>query len=216
MMAPAAWSITRKALWLVTLLLTLVISAVTVMRYFAPGHVAPEQLLANSYAYPFLFVHAGSGMIALLMGPLQFVPKIRERVPRLHRLSGRIYAAACAIGAPAGFLLALGTTAGPVAGVGFAILAVLWALFTVVGIKAAIGGRFDDHRRWMIRSYAMTASAITLRLMMPFAAIVLAAPMLLSYQIIAWACWITNLVVAELYLLRKPLPATLAPAVATA
>src|SRR5438034_2800209 len=111
-------------------LLTLEVAIVSVLRYLTKSEPAPAPILANPFANPFLIIHVVGGVTALLLGPLQFVKRIRERMPAMHRATGRIYAGACAIGAPAGFMLALGTFAGPVAAAGFAIPALLWPAFT--------------------------------------------------------------------------------------
>ena len=187
-------------------LLTLQIAAVSLSKYLGSSDAAPPPILANSFADPFLILHVIAGVIALVVGPLQFVRPIRERVPALHRAIGFTYVAGTALSAPAGFMLALGSTAGPLAGTGFAILAVLLALFTWLGLRAAIERRFTDHREWMLRSYAMTATAITLRLMLPAAAI-LGLDFLASYQAIAWLSWITNLALVEYYIRRKRIAA---------
>jgi uncharacterized membrane protein len=192
------------------------VAAVSILRYFTTLQTPPEVVTDNAFAHPFLLLHVAGGVTALLIAPLQLVGRIRDRAPQLHRATGRIYALACAVGAPAGFMLALGTTAGPVAGAGFAVSAVLWPVFTFLGIRAAMQGRFDDHRAWMIRSFAITATAITLRLMLPFAGFVLAAPFFPAYRVIAWLSWLTNLAIAELYLRRRDRIASLTPAVATA
>jgi hypothetical protein len=108
----------------------------------------------------------------------------------------------CAIGAPAGFMLALGTTAGPVAAVGFVIPAILWALFTWLGWRSALARQFAEHREWMLRSYAITSTAITLRLMLPTSAL-LGFDFLPAYRVIAWLAWMTNLALFELYIRRE-------------
>jgi len=83
------------------------------------------------------------------------------------------------------------------------ILAVLWVGTTVLGIWAAIQRDFAAHRRWMLRSVALTFAAVTLRVIM--------APLMLSgwsvtdtYLITAWAAWIPNLLLVEWYLRRRP------------
>ena len=132
--------------------------------------------------------------------------RVRTRWPAVHRVTGRIYVAGCAIGAPTGFLLALGTTMGPVAGSGFALLAILQAAFTWFGWRAAVARRFADHRAWMLRSYAMTASAITFRLMLPASAMA-GLDFATGYSMAAWLCWTTNLALVEYYLRRSRRPA---------
>ena len=186
-------------------LLTLQIAAVSVLRYLVNSDGAPPPILANRFASPFLAIHVIAGVTALLIGPLQFVRRIRERVPALHRAGGLIYVAACAISAPAALMLAVGTVAGPIAGSGFALLAVLLSVFTYLGLRAALERRFDEHREWMLRSYSMTATAITLRLMLPLAG-VLGFEFVPAYQAIAWLSWMTNLALVELYIRQTRAP----------
>jgi uncharacterized membrane protein len=196
-------------------LLTLQIALTTSLRYFAQSEAPPPPILANAFANPFLILHVISAVTALLLGPLQFVRGIRVRMPALHRATGRIYVLACAIGAPTGLVLALGTTAGPVAAVGFAIPAILWAAFTYLGVRAAVRRRFDAHRQWMLRSYAMTTIAITLRVMLPVSG-ALGFAFLDAYRVIAWLCWLTNLALVELYLHRSRALPTATTRLATA
>ena len=191
---PAAW----RAL---VVLLTLQIAIASLLRYFTSFDPPPPPILANAFASPFLPIHVVAGVSALLAGPLQFVRWTRERRPALHRATGRIYVLACAVGAPTGFILALGSAAGPVAGSGFASLGLLWGLFTWLGYRAAVERRFADHREWMLRSYALAGAAITLRLMLPAAGL-FGLEFLPAYQVIAWLSWTTNLALVELHIRR--------------
>ncbi len=190
----AAW---RAAL----VLLTIDIAIVSVLRYFTNIEPPPPPIVANAFARPFLVIHVFGGVIALLAGPIQFVAPIRARWPSFHRATGRIYVAACAIGAPTGLVLALGATAGPVVSVGFAIPALLCGLFTWLGWRAAVDRRFDDHRAWMLRSYAVIAGAITLRLLIPAAAF-LQFDFVEAYRVNAWLAWMINVALAE-YAIRR-------------
>jgi uncharacterized membrane protein len=182
-------------------LLSVEIAVVSALRYFTASEPPPPPILANAFARPFLLVHVIGGVTALLVAPVQFVRRVRTRWPALHRATGRVYVGACAIGAPSGLMLALGTTAGPVAATGFAIPALLWPAFTWLGWRAAVEGRFADHRDWMLRSYAITATAITLRLMLPAAAL-LGLDFLPAYRAISWLAWSTNLALFE-YSIRR-------------
>jgi hypothetical protein len=58
----------------------------------------------------------------------------------------------------------------------------------------------------MIRSYALTAAAITLRMYLPLS-FALKIPFEIGYPAIAWLCWVPNLLVAELYLQLSNNPA---------
>jgi uncharacterized membrane protein len=183
-------------------LLTIEIALVSLLRYVTGGDTPPPPVAANAFANPFLVIHVVAGVIALLFGPLQFVRHIRTRRPAIHRATGYVYVTACAIGAPAGFFIALGTTSGPLAASGFATAALLWPLFTWRGFRAVVERRFGDHREWMLRSYAMTAAAITLRLMLPFSGLVLGLKFDVAYPVIAWLSWLTNLALVEIHVRR--------------
>ena len=195
-----AWSTAWRA---AVVLLTVYIAYHSVLRYLIGLEEPAPPIVANAFANPFLVIHVAAAVTALLVGPLQFVRLIRARWPAFHRATGRIYIIACAISAPAGFMLALGTFAGPIAGSGFAVLALLSAAFTWLGYRAAVERRFGDHREWMLRSYALTAAAITLRLMLPFAVFVLGQEFDPAYRVIAWLSWTTNLALVEYHIRRS-------------
>lgn len=201
--------------WAAVVLLIAQIVTTSSLRYVTSSEPPPPPIVANAFASPFLFIHVVTGVIALVVGLLQFVPRIRMRVPALHRATGRIYVGACALSAPAGFMLALGTTAGPVASAGFAVQALLLPLFIYFGWRAAVERRFAEHREWMLRSYALTSAAITLRLMLPASAF-LGLDFLPAYRAISWLAWTTNLVILEYYIHRKRVLTANYPALAAA
>jgi hypothetical protein len=170
----------------------------------APGGAPP--ILANSFAhYGFLTVHAGFAATALILGPFQFLRRVRLTRPALHRWTGRTYAVCSVAGGAAGLVLAFGARTGPVSTAGFGLLAVSWITATSLAWRAALARRFAEHRRWMIRSYAMTFAAVTLRIYLPFAFL---SPWGYdnTYRAISFLAWVPNLIVAEVYLQRRPLP----------
>lgn len=147
--------------------------------------------------------HAGFAATGLLIGGFQFIGSVRARRPAIHRMVGRVYMVCCLLGGVAGLVLAAGSSAGPIASVGFGGLAVAWLTTTAMGWRYARMRRFAEHRRWMIRSWALTLSAVTLRLYLPLAA-VMGLPGLTSYLAISFLCWVPNLIVAELIVRRRP------------
>jgi len=96
-------------------------------------------------------------------------------------------------------VLATGVSAGPIAGTGFSLLGIAWIAATIFAVREILAQRVSSHRRWMIRSFALTLSAVTLRLYLP-ASFQLGLDPILSYRVISWACWLPNMVLAELYL----------------
>jgi uncharacterized membrane protein len=173
--------------------------AVPAYRYLAHTGPVPANIAANRHVSPWLVIHATASATALLLGPFQFLTALRRRSPRVHRWLGRCYVAACFIGGAAGLILATGVSAGPIAGAGFFALAVAWLTTTAVALIAARARRFERHRRWMIRSYALAFAAVTLRLYLPFS-IAMGFDILIAYRAIAWLCWLPNAAVAELWL----------------
>jgi uncharacterized membrane protein len=144
-----------------------------------------------------VYVHAFAASAALLIGPLQFSSRLRQRRPGLHRWLGRIYLGAGAlVGGLSGLYLAQFAFGGPVARVGFGVLAVLW-LYTGLRAYGAIRrGKVTEHRRWMIRNFALTFAAVTLRVYVPLS-VAVGAGFAEVYPVIAWLCWVPNLLFAE-------------------
>lgn len=173
--------------------------ALNALRYLVPGFSGPEFITHNPMAMPWLYVHIGFGAVALLLGPIQFVPAIRTRAPRLHRWMGRIYIVSCLVSGVGGLLLAGGTAAGPIAGVGFGLAAVISLVSAVQAWRMALARNFDAHRRWVIRSYAVIFAAVTLRIWLPLAGFA-HLDLMESYRVISFLGWVPNLLLAELYL----------------
>ena len=148
------------------------------------------------------FAHVTFAPVALALVPFQLWQGLRQNRPVIHRLLGRLYGIAILISGLGGVWLAATTQAGPVAALGFGTLAVLWLGTTGWGISLAMRGDRVVHRRWMIRSIALTLAAVTLRLQIP-ASMMLDIPFDTAYPAIAWLCWVPNLIVAEM-ILRWP------------
>src|SRR5690606_41502757 len=114
--------------------------------------------------YPPLSLHVIFGSIAMLTCCLQIWPRFRARHPRAHRAIGRVYVfAGCVPAGLTGLVVALATPFGPVARVSSVLLSLIWLGCTVAGWRMARRRRFAEHRRWMIRSFALTMSIITNR-----------------------------------------------------
>lgn len=190
--------------WGVTLLLSTAVALFSYRYLLGVGMLAPN-VMANAFARPWLSVHVAGAATALLIGAAQFVGPLRRRWPAAHRWTGRVYAVACLVGGLGGLMLAPGSTAGPVANWGFGLLALAWIATTAMGWRMALGRDLVAHRRWMIRSWALTLAAVTLRLQMLGVAF-MPVDGVEAYRVIAWLCWVPNLMVAEAWL-RRPAPA---------
>jgi uncharacterized membrane protein len=169
-------------------------------RYLTPDPAFPAPPMIHHLArWPWVvIVHVGGGVIALMLGVFQPVTRKGAR-RKWHRLAGRVYVLACLSSAVAGFWLALTTSAGPIASLGFGGLAVAWFLTTAMGWLRIVRGDLTGHRRWMIRSLSLTLAAVTLRLLISASAIS-GLPFEEVYRAISFLCWVPNLLLAELWL----------------
>ncbi len=186
--------------WVLILCLCLGVAAWSA-RYLIDPPGTVEEALGNALGVPWLVIHVGGSATALALGSLQFLPGLR-RGSGSHRWIGRTYVLGCLVGGASGLVLATGSWAGPIATAGFGSLAVLWIGANLLGWRAAVQGRMADHRRWMIRSWALTLAAVTLRLYLP-TAIALELPFPPAYRAIAFLCWVPNMFVAEWWLSRR-------------
>jgi len=169
-------------------------------RYLAGVGPLSESVMANAFAPSWLMIHVAGAATALLVGSFQFIPGLRAI--GVHRWLGRFYVIACLAGGASGLVLALGSTAGPIASVGFGGLAIAWIVTNAQGWRLAMQRDFVRHRRWMIRSWSLTLAAVTLRIYLPLLD-PLGIGMLEGYRAISFLAWIPNLVVAELYLAAR-------------
>jgi hypothetical protein len=80
--------------------------------------------------------------------------------------------------------------------VGFGLLALLWLFTTARGYISIRSHDEARHRAWMIRSYSLTLAAVTLRIYLPIS-LALGVPFASAYQVISWACWVPNIILAE-------------------
>jgi uncharacterized membrane protein len=189
----------RAAAWTAMTLLSGAVALAALRYAIPPLAAAPANVAANAFAAPWLPLHAVAGAAALLLAPFQVLRRLRAAWPRLHRLAGRAYVAAVLVAGASGLVLALGTTAGPVAAAGFGLLALTWLHATARAWRAAVERRFAAHRRWMLRSFALTFAAVTLRLQLPLAQAA-GVEFADAYRAIAWLCWLPNLLVVEAWL----------------
>ncbi|CAN7370316.1 DUF2306 domain-containing protein [Phenylobacterium sp. LjRoot225] len=193
--------LSNRLAWSLMALLSVAVALVSYRYLLGIGPLAPD-ILRNAFRNPWLNLHVAGAATALLAGPGQFVGPLRRLRPQVHRWLGRTYAAGCIVGGLSGFVLAWGSTAGPIATAGFASLAVIWIATTVQAWRLALQRRFAEHRAWMIRSFALTFAAVTLRLglaVLPLAGM----SMLDAYRAMAFLSWIPNLIVVELLLARQ-------------
>jgi uncharacterized membrane protein len=185
--------------WFAMAFFALSIAGYAIALLLAPGLRHPFVQTIFARAPIALFVHLAGGGIALATGPFQINTRLRTRFVTAHRWLGLSYILAIVAGGIAGFALALKSSGGMVAQAGFGLLAVFWVGSTLNAYRHVRNRDWSRHRNWMIRSFALTLAAVTLRLYLPSSQLA-GISFTVAYSFIAWLCWAPNLLVAEWYI----------------
>ena len=114
-----------------------------------------------------LGVHVLCGMLALLIGPFQFVRRLRRRLVRVHRACGAVYLASATGLGVTGLILAPTAYTGLGASMAFTLLALATLFTTWTAVRMILAGRYAEHRRWMIRSFSLIMAGVMLRVWSP-------------------------------------------------
>ena len=161
-----------------------------------------------------LGVHVLCGMLAVLIGPLQFVRRLRRRFVRAHRACGAVYLASATGLGVTGLILAPTAYTGPLTSLAFTLLGLATLFTTWTALRMILAGRYGEHRRWMIRSFSLILAGVTLRVWVPLYYGLSGTGLVdfsfeTAYATIAWLCWVPNLLIA-LWITRRrvdPTPA---------
>lgn len=124
-----------------------------------------EPLFRDKYLAHLAIVrlHGVGAILALALGPFQFLTELRMNWPRLHRVLGHLYFAGIVLGSMTGFYMGTMAFGGPSAQLAFCLFSTLWLYTACRAIDAAIRHRIPEHRRWMTRNFVLTFSAVVVR-----------------------------------------------------
>lgn len=147
---------------------------------------------------PTFYVHVISAMIVILVGPFQFLKWFRNKFMAWHRWSGKIYVYLILLfAAPSGLIMAFYAEGGLWSTVAFSIMSILWFVTTLVAVIKIKRRKIEEHKIWMMRSFALTFAAVTLRLLVPLFSLYIYDNEDLITVTTAWLSWLLNLLVAE-------------------
>ncbi|MBY0086985.1 DUF2306 domain-containing protein [Brevibacillus brevis] len=202
-------------IWWVLFLVSLVVIVPFMLPYLTFDSANSRiTIIPGTVQYPLLVAHIVSAFIALLTGFFQFIDRIRLKNPRIHRFLGRVYVYSVFI---SGFLslASIFYAENFMKAASFLILSLAWLFTCWKGYRTAINRQYEEHRKWMIRSFGMTLVAVSARLLVPV--------LLLLYFILhgfslphgmetvigevlnvnIWAGLILNFVIVEWVILKK-------------
>lgn len=146
------------------------------------------------------YIHISTSVLVILAGLTQFSNTILKKQPKWHRQIGKMYVIVILfISGPSGFVMALFANGGLFGRIAFTTLSILWITFTFLAYQYARKQRLIEHGKWMFRSFALSFSAVTLRVLI-FATALL--PIYLDfekvYMMTAWLSWGINLGITEI------------------
>jgi uncharacterized membrane protein len=163
----------------------------------------PVELLNNSIYLLSFYIHISLGAISLFIGWIQFSKKTRTKYLKFHRNLGKTYIIAVLLSGTAGLYISIYASGGWVAALGFGSMAIFWLATTIMAFITIKKGDVNQHQNWMIRSYALCWAAVTLRIYLPTFQYGFGMEFISAYLIIAWLCWVPNLIVAEFIIQKR-------------
>ena len=151
------------------------------------------------------YIHVFTSPIIIVSGLLQFSTYLQRKKRTLHRLIGKTYLITLLfISAPAAFIMSLYANGGRIAQTSFVLLSICWILTSWLALIKAKKGNIESHVKWMIRSYALTLSAITLRFYSYlFDVFQFQLDPKTTYILLSYISWIPNLLIAEILIRMK-------------
>ena len=160
-------------------------------------------VVSNTWWQLGFYVHIVSGGAALTAGWAQFIRHWRTKYPQMHRLAGVCYILAASLSSLAAISIAPWTSTGWIAGLAFEILGLIWLIVTLQAWVSIRRRNLQQHSSLMIYSYSACCAAVTLRLWLPLLLLGLRLDFSIAYPIVAWLCWVPNLMVAHLIIRRS-------------
>jgi uncharacterized membrane protein len=186
----------------------------------------PQWTHIHSFRW-YLLPHGIMAACALLLGPLQFSDRLRQRFAKFHRVVGRFYVAGVFIGAPLGFYIQYyEERMGGARSFSFAAFtdAAIWMLTTAIALYFILKGKVQLHRQWMTRSFAVAIVFLEVRVVLGITGWERLGPSVV--ETVVWMCVAFSLLFADFVLqwqdlsrsrpvpVKAPLPKV--PAVQTA
>ena len=151
----------KIVLWVslgLTTLFVFITSEVLLVIDYPMYHAYRLQVIADR---SLLIPHTLAGIFALLIGPINFSSRIRQSYLKLHRVLGRIYVVSVFVGSFTGIALAWGRPGLP----GTSMQAAAWMVCTTAAFLTARNRQIIQHRQWMARSYAVTFTFVSSRVL---------------------------------------------------
>ncbi|MEO8516859.1 MAG: DUF2306 domain-containing protein [Flavobacterium sp.] len=200
----------RKTLWVALFGYFFILMLQITLKYI-PFHsdvaflnIKQTEVLEVLFYLPIFYTHVLSTIFVLLAGFTQFNSLVLNKYPKIHRSIGKLYVfVVLLLAAPSGFFIGWYANGGLYSKISFVTLSVLWFFFTLKGFLSIKNKQITQHKSYMLRSFALTFSAITLRFWKVILVYLFHPSPMDVYQIIAWLGWVPNILIVEYYIYRN-------------
>lgn len=153
---------------------------------------------------PLFYIHVLSSIFVLVAGFTQFNTFILQKHTQIHRNIGKVYVfVVLFLAAPSGMFIGYYANGGWTSKTAFITLSFFWFYFTYKGLIHIKNKEIQKHKQFMLRSFALTFSAITLRFWKVIIVHLFHLAPMDTYQIIAWLGWIPNILIIEYYIAKN-------------
>ena len=202
--------------WLLIAFFIVLIIVNTVPYYLFDPNLLREYALSGKY--PFLvskqnlvysllwrvafYMHITGAMACIVSGFPQFSFWLLRKKRNLHRWLGKIYIVSVLyIACPSGFYMSFFTNGGIMGIIPFMSIAVLWFFTSYTAYRYIKNKNITEHGLWMVRSYALTLSAITFRIYNYIFGIFLDMHPIQNYILSLWISLLGNILIGEIAVL---------------
>ena len=158
-----------------------------------------DKVLDNLLFLTGFYVHITSSLWVMAGGIFQFIPALYHSKPILHRNIGKLYVlSVLLLAVPSGLILPFYANGGLPSKVGFTMPCIVWWLSTLLAWQEIYKRQWLSHIEWMIRSYAITLAAMSLRIESYWLYYFMGTKPIETYLTVTWLSWTGNLLIAEI------------------
>lgn len=165
--------------------------------------IKQTEVISHPEYLSFFYSHVYSSILVLLTGFLAII-RVNFNKIKIHQYAGKAYVFVILfLAAPTGIYMGFFANGGFSSKISFVILGIFWWFSTFKAYQLIRQRNYKAHQKWMWRSFALTLSAITLRLWKWIIVYFFHPSPMDVYEIVAWLGWIPNILLIELLIRKK-------------
>ena len=165
--------------------------------------IKQTEVISHPEYLSFFYIHVYSSILVLLTGFLAII-RVKFNKIKIHQYAGKAYVFVILfLAAPTGIYMGFFANGGFFSKISFVILGIFWWFSTFKAYQLIRQKNYKAHQQWMWRSFALTLSAITLRLWKWIIVYFFHPNPMDVYEIVAWLGWIPNILLIELLIRKK-------------